>query len=79
MRADGRGATVFSFGGMNPTPTSDHFPMTKGAMVMTAMVLFFSLLILMVYLWYDLRLQQMQQTSSRSPMHTELHLMNPEH
>ena len=53
--------------------------MTKGAMVMTAMVLFFSLLILMVYLWYDLRLQQMQLTSSRSPMHTELHLMNLEH
>lgn len=49
--------------------------MTKGAMVMTAMVLFFSLLILMVYLWYDLRLQQMQQTTSRLPMQTELHLM----
>ncbi len=64
---------------MNPASTSDHFPMTKGAMVMTAIVLLFTLLILMVYLWYDLRLQQMQQTSSRLPMQTELHLMNLEH
>lgn len=69
---------MFSFGGMNPTSTSDHFPMTKGAMVMTAMVLFFSLLILMVYLWYDLRLRQMQPTHQRSSMQTELHLMNIE-
>jgi len=47
---------------MNTDIHSNHFPLTKGTMLFAAVVLTFMLLAFIVYLYYDLRLEQIQQT-----------------
>lgn len=36
--------------------------MTKGALLLTGMVMLFMLVALFIYLWYDLRLEQLDRT-----------------
>jgi len=47
---------------MNLPSHSDYFPMTKGAMLFMAIVLFFATLMLAVYLWYGLKLAAIECT-----------------
>ena len=48
--------------------------MAKDAIVVTGIVLFFTLLIIAVVLWYELRLQQIQQVTTHPTLQTELRM-----
>lgn len=65
-----------SFVCMTSFTQSNHITVTKSTMVMTGIVLFFTLLILMVFLWSELRLQKIQQTSNGSVTQAELYNNN---
>ncbi|MGB0916110.1 MAG: hypothetical protein ACPGU4_00860 [Flavobacteriales bacterium] len=49
------------------TVPSDYFPLGKGTIVMIALAMVFVISVLVVYLWYDLQLQELNQTLQQLP------------
>jgi hypothetical protein len=52
---------VSTFGGMGFSP-SDRFPLTIGSLVLLGMIMLFITALVGIYLWYDLRLEQLDQS-----------------
>jgi hypothetical protein len=50
-----------NFGGMNAEDSQHHFPMSKGAFLLLGMLLLFITSIVAIYLWYDLRLAEIDR------------------
>ena len=47
---------------MKASEKTNYFPMTKGAILIVGMVLVFAALMLATYLWYDIRIEQINQS-----------------
>lgn len=53
--------TCLNFDGMNAKDSQHHFPMSKGAFLMLGMLLLFITSIIAIYLWYELRLAEIDR------------------
>lgn len=47
---------------MNTAENPNYFPMTKGTILIVGMVLVFAAIMLATYLWYDIRIEQINQS-----------------
>ena len=57
---------------MDPSTHTNHFLPANNTLAMIAFALFIALLIIVVILWCDLRLQRLQQPTDHSTLQTEL-------
>lgn len=50
---------------MDSSALHDHFPLTKGTLLFIGMLMVFVALVLAIYLWYELRLEQIETAIDR--------------